>query len=115
MTYKTGDRVNGTLINAAAKDSGFGFLKPDGGGENIYIAVNVMRSCGADITDVGSRFTGYILLRPTDGAPYIGMLVRLDDHIEGEELDAVDREVLRRLAKLERGLAKLLERVGGRP
>jgi cold shock CspA family protein len=106
--YKDGDIVSGVLINAPRVVRGFAFVKPDDGGENIYVPPNVFAGSGLSARDIGSRVTLMIHSDPRDPRPpCASSLTRDDSLIEGEEPDPIEREILRRLSELQAAVARL--------
>lgn len=109
MAYKTNDRVLGKLKNAPRGRSGFGFVTPDDGQPDIFVTQEAMLSAGLTYEDIGCRVV-VTMQESHTGRPAFGAVIMREDTllVDGEEPDAIEAEILNRLRKIERMIARLL-------
>lgn len=112
MTHKTNDRVKGTLKNAPRGRRGFGFVTPDDGSPDIFVTEDAILTAGLSYEDIGCPVI-VTMQESHNGRPAFGAVILRDDVlplVDGEEPDAIEAEILHRLLKIERMVARLLIR-----
>lgn len=72
------ERETGTVVSFSHKSggNGYGFIKPDGGGKDVFVHLNSVRRSGLEVLGMGTRVS-YVLMPDREPGKFSAEKLRL--------------------------------------